>query len=1314
VSSTIAERFDQQVADRPSHLAIAGTLRLLTYSELDAVASCYEAAMLDRRIGGQVALLLGHDAPLVAATLAALRLGMTVVTLNPSDPPARLAQIRAAAETSLLVTDTLHAELGRAAGFADSQTLVIPPESGEATATASDYAGPDSLAFLICTSGSTGQPKIVMQTHRNMLHNVLRYTNGLAIRQDDRIAWLASLSGGQGLVTVWSTLLNGATLCPFPIVERGVTGLASWLTEHGITVFDTLPSVLRNFSRVLGEERLPGIRLVRLASEPALRGDFDAYRRHFEPDCTLASVLGSSEAGIIAQGILHVDDQLGDGRLSVGTPATGIEVLLLDDTGRPAESGQIGEVVIQGDYLSPGYWRDEALTAERFDSVNGVRRFRTGDLARRADSGILTVVGRADGQVKVRGHRLQLEEVEAALARHADVGAAAVAVNLTERGDARLTAYLIPAPGHSLDHRQLRESLTAALPRHAIPSEFIGVEAFPLTPHGKVDRAQLAMLTPVPPAAGKLERPLSEMEELLLGLWSTAFEHDDIGVEDGFLQAGGDSLTAAVIAAGVHQLFGVELSLREFASDPAVATLAPLIDRLRCTRAHDEEPPLRAFGRQRQAPLSYHQEQLWSVASKRAAGHTLALPFRIHGSLDVEALRHSLGELVHRHEILRTTFPERDGQPIQVVQPATVLELPLEDLRGEPNPSAIAEAVVAREANTVFDLAARPPLSLRLLRLGEDEHQLLVVIHHLICDAPSWKFFFDELAVTYEARLSGGPSPLPDEPPLQYADYAVWERACMRPGSPRHEREVAWWQEAFSSPPPALELPFERAVPLDSSPLPAGVCDWELAPEQAAAFVRIGREAGATRFMTWAAAFAALIALETGVDDIVLNTYTTTRRRAELQRMLGLFINRSLLRMHFSADQTFHGWLADVRGAVLDMSANCTIPYEELWRELQSRGVPKPAPRPTLLALYPVPPMSFGGIELEPLRRQIVAPWMFSLGHESHRGRAVFDTRLYEPDGVERFLSRLQELVGMVCAEPDRPLRDLHAAFNQRVISQESRMPSIEDVASVVDALPHAPGERGPVLAKMIDDHAARDVLVLGHARGGATCYIAAALERRGAGHVVTIGRAHSIADSPSVEELLATLGVGERATIFYEYDGYNWRLHHFLAQRPRPQFDLVFINGRHSWEADGLAFLLAEQLLAPGGYIIFAALRWTIATSPTLASQTTHIPSDRREAQQVKVICEQLVKPHPNIAEYWEDSLWGFARKRDDRGSRVDAATRNAALELMREQARELRQRAESAWKAEQWEALVAPNRLTGVRPKPVRAFIETAETTK
>jgi amino acid adenylation domain-containing protein len=1042
---SIPEAFARTREERGEHLAIVSDNGSLTYAQLGELADGIAAAIRQRRPdAGRVALLLRHDAPVVAAALAALECGMAVVALNPSEPPARLAQVRARVEPEVLITDHDNLERATAAGFTPEQTIVTSELDSDAAPgrEARDATpGSDDLAFLISTSGTSGRPKIVMQSHRNVLHNVLRYANGLGITPDDRVAWLASLSGGQGLASVWTTLLSGATLCPFPIAERGVATLGDWIEQQGVTVLDTIPSVLRNFARTLGERRIGGVRLVRLASERAVASDFEAFRRHFPTDCALASVLASSEAAIIAQTILRPGDRLSDERLPVGHPAEGIEVLVLDERGEPVPDGEPGEIVVASRYLSQGYWRDEELTAQRFQAVEGKRRLRTGDLARRSPDGALTITGRSDKQVKVRGYRLQLEEVEAALAAQPEILAAAVALDTTERGDARLTGYLILNPDRAIAPAELRKRLQSTLAPHAIPSSFVQLDELPLTPHGKIDPQRLGKQRPLGGAGGK--RPpepakpsearasQTQTAEILAGAWSEALDRD-VGPHEPFLELGGDSLTAAVIAARVYELFGVELDLRVFASDITVSALAALVDQDQGAGPHDDIPPLRRSPRM--GPLSTAQARVWrSRAFKRTDPFwNVAVPFRIRGPLDPAALRKSIDHIVRRHEILRTTFTQYGGTPMAVVRALSPTQLAIEDLRGEPDADAKVQEILDQELRQPFDLEQGPLLRWRLLRVGPQEYRLLRMSHHMIHDALSWRVFFRELAVTYEALQAGTPPPLKGAPPLQYLDYAIWERAALRPKSRRYQDELAWWRRRFEAPAPPPPLPFERAEP-DSRAQPGeGFLRWGIEPQHATALDQLGRACGATFFMTRLATASALLALETGTEDLVIGTPASTRTRPELQDMIGVFLNYVLVRLRFTGEPTFQQWLGEVRRSVIDTSARVSIPTERLRRELRAEGVRLPVPAARFVAWPTLAPMRFGGIEVEPLPRRCAEASGFRLGvnraYEADRCWAEFDPKVHDPVGVEQFLGRLRALIAAVAAEPDRPLRDLHAA----------------------------------------------------------------------------------------------------------------------------------------------------------------------------------------------------------------------------------------------------------------------------------------------
>jgi amino acid adenylation domain-containing protein len=1041
---SIPERFEEQALRSPSKIAIDGTSWRPSFAELDAAANRLAHSVLERggEDTGRVALLLRHDAPLLAAVLGTLKAGKTAVALNPSDPPARLDRIRSDTEPQLVLTDSRHRDLALRAGFAAEHVATVAERpDGSSESAPGVPAGPDEVAFVIYTSGSTGRPKGVMQTHRNMLHNALRLTNGLELRSDDRIALLASLSGGQGVATTWTGLLNGATLCPFPIMERGVTGLVAWLNDHELTVFVASASVFRHFVRTLNGERLSGIRILRLGSESAVHTDFDSFRSNFAETCRFAHTLSSSEAGNITQLLLGTDDHVGEGRLPVGRPAEGIEVLLLDEHGAEVRPGDTGEIVVRSDYLSPGYWESDALTAERFVHAGPTgegRLFRTGDLGHMTD-GLLTVVGRNDGLVKVRGSRVELSEVETAITARPEVSSAVVCPTTTPRGDTKLTAYVTPQPGVSSTPESLRRALRATLPDHSVPTAFVFLESLPLDPHGGIDRARLALIEPPRRRSEPGDVSRGDTEELLSRIWSDGLELGRIGRDDDFFDLGGDSLTAAVVAAEVYDAFGVELELGAFAESPTVAKMAQLIGRLRSRADGAERPQLVRVPRTQPLPASFEQERTWhhSRTPKESSFYTMAVGVRIKGPLNVPALRRSVDHIVRRHEVLRTTFEERDGHVTQVVHPAAPVDIPLTDLSASPNAEENAEELLASEAREPFDLERGPLLRLRLVRIREDEHRLLRLNHHIISDGWSWRIFFEELSVLYEAYRRGESPPLADDEPLQYADFAAWERRYLHRGSSRYEQELAWWRDTLrtdgaAEPVGFAPLPFSRGGILDDAPLTDGAIWWGLRPNISRELERLGRDAGATFYMVRLALFAAQLAVELDRDDVVLASFVTKRRRTELQRMFGWFTNGTTIRLRFAGEESFHQWLRRVRAVVIETSSHSEVPYDQLLAGLRADGIDRPAALAIFGESLALPTLRFSGLEIM-TPKSTFEHMPVGFGFFVHRQREAdrcyvrFDPRVYEPSGVSAFLERFQRLAAAACAEPDRPLRDLIA-----------------------------------------------------------------------------------------------------------------------------------------------------------------------------------------------------------------------------------------------------------------------------------------------
>lgn len=1030
-AQSIPERFAQQALRHPHKTAIAGAVWQPTFAELDAAANRLAHALLERGIAAdtRVALLLRHDAPLILALLGALKTGAAAVVLNVSDPPARLAQLRADTMPSLLVTDAANQALALSAGFTPDTLVVAPMPQPDVSPHPAPVVAidPDDVALLICTSGSTGRPVAVMQTHRNILHNVLRHTNGLGLRGDDRIVLLASPSGGQGAGTVWAALLNGATLCPFAVAERGLTGFSEWLAQTRITVLVASASLFRAFLATLDRARpcgsLDEIRLVRLGSEQALRSDYEAWRRHFPPECLFANTYSSTETGSITHHLMSAQAETANARLSAGLPGQDVELRLIDEDGAELPPGHTGEIVVRSRFVSPGYWREQELTARRFAiDGDGVRQFRTGDLGYRSSDGLLTVLGRSDDVVKIRGNRVSLAEVEVALAQTTGVSAAAVLTSSSARGDARLTAYIVTAPAGrdtAPTPASLRHELRAKLPEHAVPSEFLFLDALPLTPHGKVDRRRLARLEQraEPAPGGRSGAPLGETEELIAGICARVLGCEEIGRDDDFFDLGGDSLALAEIAVGVQRALGVEIGLRAFAASPTVAALARIVERLRTEAGDEPEPPLARALQIGPLPASFAQERIFKQCAtpQAAAGYVVAAAHRIDGPLDVEALRLGIEQVVNRHDVLRTTYIQRYGRLLQIVHPPAPVELTLLDVSRSADPEAEAAALLRDAAPGTLDLEHGPLVRFTLVRICAHEHRLHRVNHHINSDGWSWEVFLRDLAAVYEAGLVGEPRPRLDELAFQYGDIAAWERQRLRPDGRRHRELLAWWRTLartdFDGP-----VPFARPVPVSGVATAEGTISWGLEPAVTRGLQRLGREGGATAYMVRLALFAALLSAETREQEVILGTYMTTRRQPEAWALFGCFTHLALLRLDCAGEPTLGEWLARVRTAVLEAGERSELPYETAAEELAGTGETLPGFQALFAGKEPHRTLRFADLQLGPPEHSIghYMPSGFSFmvdpARELDGCRTDFDATIYDPPRVRAFVERYRRL----------------------------------------------------------------------------------------------------------------------------------------------------------------------------------------------------------------------------------------------------------------------------------------------------------------
>jgi len=1050
-SRSLSECFERAAERHHFRKALGSGAWQPTYRELNETADRLAQALLCR--GGaptdRVAVLMQHDGPLIAAILAALKAHRVAVVLDSNDPAARLKQQIENAEPAVVLADRTTRELAiEIAGGAARVVCFEDQIRSEAIPDLAARASPDDVAFLVYTSGSSGRPKAVMKTHRQILRNVAINSAAMQYTANDRIPLLGSVAHGQGNTTVWCALLSGAMLCPFALADKGIAGLADWIIDRELTVFVAAIGVFRNFMRLLDENfRFERVRVVFLHSEAVTSDDFKLFQKHFPSECALVLTFSSSETANIAVSRRSQSDKVAEGRLPIGPLSTGQEVLFLDENGGPVQPGEGGEIVVKGHALAAGYWRDPVLTAARFSNApDGTRLFRTGDRGRINSDGLLEFLGRKDTRVKIRGFRIELSEVEEALHGLPGIDHAVVDAVARPGGDSVLVGYLACHRNHCWSPAGLRRALRATLPDRMLPSAFVLLEQLPLTPNGKIDRQKLRQLHAALGAQASEQRPRTQTEALLADIWAQALqqEQDSIGRRDDFFDLGGDSLIAALVVARVHGAVGVELKLSMFFDHPMLADLATLIDELSRSGPEKDPQQLVRVPRENPLPLSFFQERIWTYSQTRkaAAAYTVARSYRLLGPLDAEVLCECMTYIARRHEILRTTFAVVDGRPVQVVHPAAPVPLPLIDLSDLPEAERQATHFFKQQASRIFDLTRAPLVVFSLVRIRENEHWLLRVSHHIISDGWSWEVYWRELSLLYEARLRDAEPPLPEFEPLQYADYAAWQRKVLAPGERSYEAAIAWWKDRFPRAPRflpdfvprrwrLLHLRFQRARPLPDADPASGIIRWSLGWQSSQQVRELARNEGATFYMISLAAFVALLTTEIDQPDVVLGTYVTNRNRVAVQNMIGPFANLATLRLRCDPQRSFREWLDSVRTAVVETEAHCELPYEELRKALHAKGIKLPDIQ-LIFSAFHRNRRAFADLTLAGSDwRMETMPWGFSVNFdesdEGHDCDVAFDARHYDPAGVHTFVDRFRRLLDAGSRQPALPIGELLA-----------------------------------------------------------------------------------------------------------------------------------------------------------------------------------------------------------------------------------------------------------------------------------------------
>lgn len=584
LAQSIADRFEAKVRRYGDRLAVRSEKVSYTYNQLNDLANRLANRIL--RIRGDaaeaVALMFEHDAGVLAAMLGVLKTGKFYVVLDPDYPKDRLQYMLADSGAELVVTDSLSLPL--VADLTAGADTIIDFDKLEPSPTDENPGlkiTPDALAMLLYTSGSTGQPKGVMHSHRNVLVETRNLTNAWGIGHQDRWLLYTSMSFANSVRTIYGGFLNGSAIYPYDLKKKGFGPLASWLNANQITIMRSLPTTFRGFMAGLPPaEKFPAMRILSVGGEPMPVTDLEYFHRHFSPSCVLVHGLGPTECFMVAWTYIPQGVRVDGSKLPIGYSLPDKDVLLLDEGGREVAPGEIGEICVRSRYISLGYWRDRERTQAVFRADgSGVQIYRTGDLGTRDHGGCLTHVGRADFQMKIRGFRIEAAEIEAAL-RGIDGIVDAVVVGREDRsGELRLVAYFIPTLGRALTVSEIRRQLAPVIPDYMVPTAFVTLTEFPKTPNGKIDRRALPAVSTERPALDvPFAPPVTSTEKQLAAIWSEVLGLSTVGLHDNFLELGGDSLVAGRVMNRILRDFDLEMPISALFEAPTVAQLARRID----------------------------------------------------------------------------------------------------------------------------------------------------------------------------------------------------------------------------------------------------------------------------------------------------------------------------------------------------------------------------------------------------------------------------------------------------------------------------------------------------------------------------------------------------------------------------------------------------------------------------------------------------------------------------------------------------------------------------------------------------------------
>ncbi|MBQ4862211.1 non-ribosomal peptide synthase/polyketide synthase [Pseudoalteromonas sp. MMG013] len=945
VDMCIHTQIEEQVKLTPNATALVFESQKLTYKALNDSANQLAGYLIEQGIkpDSLVGLCAERSIEMVVALLAILKSGAAYVPLDPDYPAQRLTYILDDAKPEWVLGQLRFEHM-----FADDSVPFLALDCDTSSEIVSGYPATNpspgelgltsrNLAYVIYTSGSTGQPKGVMLEHQALVNRIDWMQHEYELTSSDKVLQKTPFSFD---VSVWEfiwPLVSGATLVMANAHgHKDPSYLCDLIVEQGVTTLHFVPSMLAAMLQHPSWKGCSSVRQVFCSGE-ALSSELVA-EFHATHCAALHNLYGPTEAAIdVSYWPAQRDQQVS--LVPIGKPINNIQLYVLDKDRNQVPLGLVGELYIAGVGLARGYMNKPELTTERFvkhtfDGNVHTRLYRTGDLVRYCQDGNLAYIGRTDDQVKVRGFRVELGEIEHHLRHLPQVREAAV-IAVGSVHDKRLVSYVtssITSINEVENYKaSIKSDLAKLLPDYLVPSEVVLLEALPLTSNGKLNRKALVEITQLPASKRAIKLPCNDTELKLLGIWQRLLDKELISTDESFFDIGGHSLLAMRVVSACSETFSKEVTVREFFQNETIQALAELINTTCTTQYYAIEPVSRA----QPLSLSFSQQRLWFIDQLEggSAQYNMPATIRLSGSLNELALQQSIDAIIQRHEILRTTFKEISGKPIQNIEPHDTLKIARLDISAKPSEARESELkhVIQTEAARAFMLHTDWPIRVSLLKLAKSEHMVLVTMHHIAFDGWSIHLFIKELSALYQSFSTGRESTLPALP-IQYADYAQWQRELL--ASEQTKRQLAYWQERLAGLPLVHNLPLDNPRPATQSFAGQKIyqtIDANLMEQLS----QLARDNDASLFMILQSAFSVLLGLWSSQKDIVVGSPIAGRNHQALEGLMGFFVNTLVYRTDLSDNPDFITLLNTNKAHILAGYENQLVPFEMLVDELQ-------------------------------------------------------------------------------------------------------------------------------------------------------------------------------------------------------------------------------------------------------------------------------------------------------------------------------------------------------------------------------------------